>query len=61
MENFKNFCFEFHQCLTISENFPLSIHADDKHKFYFILEENFLQEKFSKLKSLSIGNIDIRT
>jgi len=47
--------------ITTSENYPLSIHAEDKHKLYFILEEDFFQEKLSKLKSLSIANIDIST
>jgi hypothetical protein len=58
---FLKFCLHLHQCLKTSQNYPLSIHADDQHKFTLILKEDFFTEKFSKLKSLSIAYIDIST
>ncbi len=58
---FLKFCFQLNQCPTKIQNYPLSIHAEDQHKFNFILEEDLFTEKFSKLKSLSIANTDVST
>ena len=58
---FLKFCFQLNQCLTISHNYPLSIHTEVQHRFNLILEEDFFTEKWSKLKSLSVANIDVQT
>jgi hypothetical protein len=58
---FLKFCLHLHQCLTISQNYPLSIHAEDQHKFTLLLRKDFFTEKFFQLKSLLIAYIDIST
>ncbi|CAF1412136.1 unnamed protein product [Rotaria sordida] len=56
-EKFLTFCFQLNQC----KNYPLSIIAYGKHKLNLILEDDLFQEKFSKLKSLSLSKMNVGT
>ncbi|CAF4198969.1 unnamed protein product, partial [Rotaria sordida] len=56
-EKFLTFCFQLNQC----KNYPLSIIAYGKHKLNLILEDDLFQEKFSKLKSLSLSKMYVGT
>jgi len=58
---FLTFCNKLNQLLTTSQEYPLSIVADDKHKLNLILYDDLFQDKFSKLKSLKLSNIDVET
>ncbi|CAF2691827.1 unnamed protein product [Rotaria sp. Silwood2] len=60
-KNFLTFCFQLNQLITTSQNYPLSIVAHDQHKLNLILEDDLFQETFSKLKSLTLSNIDAKT
>lgn len=52
------FCFQLHRFLTITNNYPLSIISiSDEQKFNFIMKDNLFQDKFSKLKSLTLSGI----
>ncbi|CAF1239203.1 unnamed protein product [Rotaria sp. Silwood1] len=58
---FLTFCIKLNQLITTSQNYPLSIIAHDKHRFNLILEDDLFKNKFSKLKSLTLSNIDAKT
>ncbi|CAF3705111.1 unnamed protein product [Rotaria sp. Silwood1] len=58
---FLTFCFQLKQLITTSQNYPLSIIAYDQQKLNLILEDDLFQETFSKLKSLTLSNIDTKT
>ncbi|CAF4966436.1 unnamed protein product [Rotaria sp. Silwood1] len=56
---FLTFCFQLNQLITTSENYPLSIVVHDKYRINLILEDDLFKDKFSKLKSLSLSNINV--
>jgi hypothetical protein len=58
---FLTFCFQLKQLISTSQNYPLSILANDKHKLNLILEDDLFTETFSKLKSLTLSNMDSTT
>ena len=58
---FLTFCYQLYQLLTTSENYLLSIVALDKYRFNIIFYDDLFKDKFSKLKSLTLSNIDTRT
>ncbi len=58
---FLTFCFQLKQLIITSQNYPLSILAHDKHKLNLILEDDLFTETFSKLKSLTLSNMDTET
>ncbi len=43
----------------ITPNYPLSIETSDEQKFNLIFNDDLFKEKFSKLKSLSLGGIKV--
>jgi len=58
---FLTFCFQLKQFIITSQNYPLSILTDDKHKLNLILEDDLFTETFSKLKSLTLSEMDSDT
>ncbi|CAF4021210.1 unnamed protein product [Rotaria sordida] len=47
--------------MTISQNYPLSIVALDRYRFNLIFYDDLFKDKFSKVKSLKLSNIDAKT
>jgi hypothetical protein len=60
---FLTFSFELNQFITTTQNYPLSIIANDECKceLNLILQDNLFKQKFSKLKSLTLSNVDANT
>ncbi|CAF0850828.1 unnamed protein product [Rotaria sordida] len=57
---FLTFCFDLIQLIKTSQNYPLSIVALDKYRFNLIFYDDLFKDKFSKVKSLTLLNIDAR-
>ena len=45
--------------MSATQSYPLSIIANDKCELNVILQDDLFKEKFSKLKSLTLTNIDV--
>ena len=58
---FLTFCIDLNQILTINQNYLLSIVAIEENKFNLIFYDNLFKDKFSKLKYLTLSNIDATT
>ncbi|CAF4616335.1 unnamed protein product [Rotaria sp. Silwood1] len=58
---FLTFCIDLNQIITTSQNYPLSIVAHDKYRFNLIFYDDLFKDKLSKVKSLTLSNIDART
>ncbi|CAF3875068.1 unnamed protein product, partial [Rotaria sp. Silwood1] len=56
---FFTFFFHLHRFMTTTQNYPLSIIANDTCELNVILQDDLFKEKFSKLKSLTLTNIDV--
>ncbi|CAF3968295.1 unnamed protein product [Rotaria sp. Silwood1] len=56
---FFTFFFHLNRFMTTTQNYPLSIIANDKCELNVILQDDLFKEKFSKLKSLTLTNIDV--
>jgi hypothetical protein len=56
-ENVFTFCFKLNHFLTITKNYPLSISTYNEQRFALIMKDNLFQDKFSKLKSLTLFDI----
>ncbi|CAF1068418.1 unnamed protein product [Rotaria sp. Silwood1] len=58
---FLTFCFQLNQLITTRQNYPLSIIAHDQYKLDVMLEDDLFKATFSKLKSLTLSNIETET
>lgn len=59
---FLRFYYELQQYMKITEQYPYTIIAENKHILKLILEDDFFTtESFSKLRSLILSNIDSHT
>lgn len=58
---FFTFFFQLNKFITRSKNYPLSIIANAKSELNLILQDDLFKEKFSKLKSLTLSNVDANT
>jgi len=55
------FFLNLNQLIETSQNYPLSVIAHDKYRLNVIFYDDLFKEKFSKLKSLTLSNIEIET
>jgi hypothetical protein len=55
------FFLNLNQFIETSQNYPLSVIAHDKYRLNVIFYDDLFKEKFSKLKSLTLSNIEIET
>ena len=51
---FLTFSIKLNQLITTSQEYPLSIVADDKHKLNLILYDDLFKDKFSQIKIIKI-------
>jgi hypothetical protein len=60
---FLRFCFELNQFLRTTQNYPLSIIVNNECacELNLIIQDNLFKEKFSKLKLLTLSNVDANT
>lgn len=60
-QKFLTFCFQLHQFLATSPNSPVSLETYDEQQFSLLLMDDLFQDRFSKLKSLSLADIKVTT
>ncbi|CAF3039752.1 unnamed protein product [Rotaria sp. Silwood2] len=60
-EKLPTFCCHLNQLITTNQNYAPSLVADDKYKLNLIFENDLFKETFSKLKSLTLSNIRVKT
>ncbi|CAF1071168.1 unnamed protein product [Adineta steineri] len=53
-ENLLTFCFQLHGFLSRSQNHSLAISTCDEHRLNLIMNDSLFQDKFNKLKSLTL-------
>jgi hypothetical protein len=55
--DFLTFCLKLNHFLTTTKNYPLSISTYNEQRFTLIIKDNLFQDKFSKLKSLTLSDM----
>lgn len=58
---FVTFCSQLNQLVRTSENYPNSIATHDKHKLKLLFEDDFFTGTFSRIRSLTLSNMDCET